>query len=508
MRIPGLRIDSAGEVPVYRQIVEGILAAVRDGRLRPGAKLPPTRDLAGQLGVNRNTVVAAYEALVAEGLAKAHTGRGTFLSSPAEPWPDGAQAGESDARQWFTAFSRAVEGPGVSGLLSVYRVAMSSEGISFAGSYPAMELMPVADFRRAMDRVLRERGAEVLSYGPTAGFAPLRESIAADMSAKGSRLGADGILVTNGSQQALELIFRTMLDRGDPVVLEEPTYTGALSVLSSLGARLVGVPMDDEGIRPDLLALAIERHHPRVLYVQPTFQNPTTRVMSHARRVEVLSLAARHRCAVIEDDWAGDLRFHGEELPTLHALDGGRHVIYLSTFSKKLLPGLRIGWVAAPAPVLERLQALKQIEDHGSSPLLQAALHAFLEDGGLESHLRRVRPAYRERMQIMLDGMQAHFPEGVGWTRPEGGLFLWVTLPDGLDGDDLFVAARERQVLISRGDLFHSDGSGRNAFRLTYASVQPAQICSGIATLGELIGERGSSKAASSRRVDEAVPIL
>ncbi len=507
--VPGLKIDEDSDVPVYRQIVDGVRAALAEGRLVPGGKLPPTRDLARHLGVNRNTVVAAYEALAAEGLVTSHTGRGTFAAEPAEPSSEAGSPAFLAGGEWLTSFSRAVEGPGVAGLLSVYRAAMSSDGISFAGSYPAAELMPVERFRSALDTVLRRRGAEVLSYGPTSGYPALREAIAADMRAKGSNAAAEGILVTNGSQQAVELVFRTMLDRGDPVVIEEPTYTGALSVLSSLGARIVGVPVDEEGIRPDLLALALERHRPRVVYVQPTFHNPTTHVMGEARRLEVLSLAARFGCAVVEDDWASDLRFEGADLPTLHAMDGGRRVVYISTFSKKLLPGLRVGWVAAPTAVLERLVALKQIEDHGSSPLLQAALHEFLADGGLAEHLDRVRPAYRERRDIMLDALKRRLPDGVAWARPEGGLFLWVTLPAGIDSTDLFVAARERQVLISRGELFHADGSGRETFRLTYASVRPAQIETGIAVLGELIHERWGGRSENvARRVDEAVPIL
>jgi 2-aminoadipate transaminase len=267
--------------------------------------------------------------------------------------------------RWLTAFSRAVEGPGVGGLLSAYRVATSSEGISFAGSYPAPDLMPVEGFARAVGSVLTRKATEALSYGPTAGSLSLRESIAAGMRRRGSRVAAEEILITNGSQQAIEIVLRALVDRGDPVVVEDPTYTGALSVLASLGARLVGVPGDEMGIRPELLALALERHRPKVVYLQPTFQNPTTRVMDAARRREILALTARYRCAVVEDDWAGDLRLEGADLPTLHALDGGRHVVYVSTFSKKFLPGLRIGWVAAPPPVLSRLIALKQIEDFG-----------------------------------------------------------------------------------------------------------------------------------------------
>ncbi len=508
MEIPGLHIDPQAAVPVYRQIAEAIRTAAVQGRFPGGGKLPPTRDLARSLGVNRNTVVAAYDILAHEGLVLSRTGRGTFLV-PASIGPEPSPVATSPADTWFTAFSRAVEGPGVGGLLSAYRVAVSGEGVSFAGSYPAMDLLPVDEFRSAMVSVLADMAAEVLSYGPTAGRPALRETIAEDMRSRGSRVTADGILITNGSQQGLDLIFRAMLDPGDPVVLEDPTYTGALSVVHSLGARLVGVPVDDEGIRPDLLALALERHRPRLLYLQPTFQNPTTRVMGEERRRAVLDLAARHRCAVVEDDWAGDLRFEGNSLPTLHAIDGGRHVVYVSTFSKKLLPGLRIGWVAAPAPVLDRLVTLKQIEDCGTSPLLQAALHAFVEAGCLREHLKRIRTQYRSRRDGMLASLERHFPEGAEWTRPEGGLFLWVTLPASMDSTDLLALARERGVLFNQGDLFHVDGAGRHTLRLSYAAVDPSRIDAGIGVLGRLVRERWpDARKELAERAAEAVPIL
>jgi DNA-binding transcriptional MocR family regulator len=293
------------------------------------------------------------------------------------------------------------------------------------------------------------------------------------------------------------------------VLLDEPTYTGALSVLASLDARLVGVPADAHGMRPDLLERALERHRPRLLYLQPTFHNPTTRVMPEGRRREILDLARRHYCPVVEDDWAGDLRLEGEDVPTMHALDGGGHVIHLSTFSKKLLPGLRIGWLAAPPPVLARVALLKQIEDHGTSLLLQAALHAFLEDGLLADHLEATRAAYRRRRDAMLAAIDREFPAGIEVSRPEGGLFVWVTLPRGVDGDEIAAAARDRGVLLSPGSLFHFDGGGRNTLRLTFSAVAPDPIDRGISVLGALLRERvpgGSLKREGAAL--EAVPLV
>jgi GntR family transcriptional regulator/MocR family aminotransferase len=507
MPLRGLRIDLDSAVPVYRQIADGVRAAARDGRLAAGRRLPPTRDLARQLGVNRQTVIAAYEHLASGGWVESHTGRGTFLVAPA---PEEAVS-DSPAvdREWPTTFSRAVEGPKVGGLLSFYRTANTAGGISFAGSYPARELLPVEEFHRAMAETLREDGPHSLVYGPTAGHQPLREWIAARMREEGSPVDPEDVLVTHGAQQAIDLVFHTFLERGDAIVIEEPTYTGALSVLASIGARVVGVQVDEQGMRPESLAVALERHHPRLLYVQPSFHNPTTAVMGEDRRRELLALAARHRCVVLEDDWAAGLRFSGASPPTLHALQGGERTIYLSTFSKKLMPGLRIGWAVAPPPVMQRLVALKQIRDCGTSPVLQAALHRFLRDGGLDRHLARALPVYRERRDRMIAALARHMPPQVAWTRPAGGLFLWVTLPRELDPAELLAAARARGVFYGQGEMFHANTDGRHTLRLTYAAASPDEIDDGVAILADLIEERRSAgPVPPSRRSTEAVPIL
>lgn len=513
MVIPGLHIDPNADVPVYRQIADGVRAAARDGRLEPGGKLPPTRDLARQLGVNRNTVVAAYDELADEGWVRSHTGRGTFLSAP----PDDAEVEPREASRsaplppagWTTTFSRAVEGSAMGSLQTVYQAILTADGISFAGSYPAGDLMPVEAFRHALDVTLRRGGADVLGYGPIAGHMPLREWIAREMSAGGSAVRPEDVLVTNGAQQAIDLVMHTFVERGDAVVIEEPTYSGALSVLGSLGARVVGVSVDELGVRPDLLAIALARHRPRLIYVQPTLHNPTAAVMSEARRRDVLELAARYRCVVMEDDWAGGLLYGRPAPPTLHALDAGQNVIHLSTFSKKLMPGLRVGWIVAPERVRQRLVALKQIRDCGTSPLVQAALHAFLEQGGLAAHLERALPVYRARCDRMIAALDRHFPEGATWSRPAGGLFLWVTLPGRIDAGELFDAARREGVSFSRGDMFHVGGGGRSSLRLTFSAAGEEEIDGGIATLGRLIEERLAGRASEGlREAVETMPML
>lgn len=506
MEFTGLEIDHSSDTAVYQQIADAIRAAVRDGRLRSGDRLPATRDLARRLGVNRNTVVAAYELLASDGAVECHTGRGTFVL-PAAVDPD--VAGEAPVDPWSASFSRAVDGPGVERLLTVYRSVLSTEGISFAGSYPDASLMPADAFRRSLSAALRDPQDRLLSYGPTAGLPGLREALAEAMTARGGAVTADHLLITNGAQQGLELTFRTLLDPGDCAVVEDPTYTGALSVLGSIGARVLGLPSDEHGLLPDTLDVAMERHRPRLLYVQPTFHNPTTRTMPRERRLEILEIARRHRCPIVEDDWAADLAFDGEDPPTLHALDGGRHVIYLSTFSKKLMPGLRIGWAAAPPEVLRRLVALKQISDCGTSPVLQGGLLRFLEQGHLASHLRSTRVAYRERCDSMVAALASNLPEGARWTTPDGGMFVWVTLPEGFDGNDLFAAARRDGVLFSRGSLFHLDGSGAHTLRLTFASTPPDRIREGVGILGKLIRRRwpGGDRPPTATEM-ETVPVM
>lgn len=508
MAISTFQIDSHSAEPVYRQIALEIRRAVIDGRLDAGSRLPATRELARRIGVNRNTVVAAYDALATEGWVTSHTGRGTFVVDRNALESDGPSNTSND-ETLISKFSRTVECATAGGLRSIYRLAISDEGISFVGSYPAGDQMPVEQFGAALQAVLKKNGSAILGYGPTAGSYGLRETIAATMRETGSDASPERTLVTSGAQQAIELVFRTFVDRGDAVVIEEPTYTGALSVLNSLGARIVGIPVDDEGIRPELLEVALERYRPKLLYVQPTFHNPTANEMGAARRRDVVEICRRHRCPIVEDDWAGDLRLDGERLPTLHAIDGGSNVIYLSTFSKKLMPGLRVGWVVAPDVAMERLVELKRLQDCGTSPLIQAALDHFLRAGGLDEHLKKTLPVYRDRRDTMFDALRRHFPKEAVFSRSTGGLFIWVTLPASFDGNGLFAAARRRGVLYSRGDLFHGDGSGHNSLRLTYSAADPNEIEDGVSVLGELIRERWpSGPHKDSSGTAESMPIF
>src|SRR5262245_44291626 len=425
-----LRNDSG--VPLARQIAEAIRGLVASGSLIAGARLPAERDLARDLGVDRMTVARAYAALAASGFVVRHVGRGSFVaeqlpeSSVSQTPPSSRDLPRHPApgMHWASAFSLRAAGGAAPGLSALH--AAAPEGaVNLSSLYPDPSLFPIDDFRRAMNASIRQEGARLFGYGAAGGYPPLRRFLSGWLRERGVAVDDDQILVTNGSQQGIDLVARALLEPGDRVVVENPTYTGAVQLFQSHGARVVGVPVDQEGMRPDRLEEAVSRGDAKFLYMIPNFQNPTSGTMSRKRRLTLLEIAARHLIPILEDDFGGDLRYEGEEIPALAALDRSESVIYLSTFAKKLLPGLRIGWLAAPREAIERLSFLKQLTDWNTSLLLQGALNEFCRRGMLARHLKRVVAIYRVRRDAMIDAMRRHFPKEARWTEPQGGLVVW-----------------------------------------------------------------------------------
>ncbi|MCR4405023.1 MAG: PLP-dependent aminotransferase family protein [Candidatus Acetothermia bacterium] len=372
------------------------------------------------------------------------------------------------------------------------------EVISFAGGLPAPEVFPIQEFRAAADRVLREHGPEALQYSTTEGYRPLREMIARHTARYGIVVKPENILITSGSQQALDLLGRVFLNPGDCIVVERPTYLGALQAWNAYQAEYIGVPMDDEGLRTDYLEEAL-RAGPKFIYALPNFQNPTGVTLSLARRRRLVELAAEAGVPLIEDDPYGQLRYEGEHLPPLVVLEGKLHgsddqccysgnVIYLSTFSKTLAPGLRLGWVIAPTEVINRLIQAKQGADLHTSTFVQMVAFEVARGGFLDRHVREIRAVYRARRDAMLAALEECFPEGVRWTHPQGGLFLWATLPAGLDAQELLKVALEREkvAFIPGGPFFPSEPE-QNTMRLNFSYVPPERIAEGIARLGRVL---------------------
>jgi 2-aminoadipate transaminase len=387
---------------------------------------------------------------------------------------------------WTERLSHRMSGVRGSVIRELLRLTERPEVVSFAGGLPASEVFPLHEIEAATERVLQEHGAAALQYGATEGYPPLRQLLARHMSRYGVPLRAENIVVTTGSQQALDLVGRLFLDPGDAVACEEPTYLGAIQAWRAYEARFLGVPIDDAGMRIDRLEPAL-RQRPKFLYVLPNFQNPTGTTLDRERRRQLVELCERWDVPIVEDDPYGQLRYEGPHLPPLAALAGER-VIYLGTLSKTLAPGLRLGWIAAPTPVIERIVQLKQGADLHTSTFTQLVGYETARGGFLDGHVRHVRRVYGERRDAMLGALERHFPKPVRWTHPQGGLFLWVTLPQGSDSKRLLEAAlHEERIAFIPGAPFYPNGGGHETLRLNFSYCAPDVIEDGIKRLGRLL---------------------
>jgi len=368
----------------------------------------------------------------------------------------------------------------------ILKVAAQPEIISFAGGLPAPELFPVDAVRAAADHVLTQNGREALQYGPSEGFPALREWISDEMQSRGIKSSPSEVLVTNGSQQVLDLVAKLFLNPGDVVLTENPTYLAAIQAFQALEARFVPVPTDDQGLIPEALPELIKKHRPKFLYTIPNFQNPTGVTMSGARRQALAQIAAAHGLIVLEDDPYGKLRYSGTEVPPIKHWDEAGCVLYASTFSKTIAPGLRLGWVAAPAEIFSRLLILKQASDLHTSSFDQRVAFAFLTGNDQSIHLSRIRGAYGERFGVMDAALKQEMLAGYRWTKPEGGMFLWLTGPAELDGLKLLEQAIKHQVAFVPGrDFFPAEG-GSNYLRLNFSNSTPDRIREGVRRLGAL----------------------
>lgn len=363
--------------------------------------------------------------------------------------------------------------------------------ISFAGGLPAAELFPAAEIAEAARRVLLEHGARALQYSTTEGHPPLRAFVAERMNRLwGTDYGSDEVMITTGSQQALDLVGKLLLDDGDEVLCESPTYLGAISAWNVFRPRWVEVPTDDEGMDVAALARLLDScRRPKLIYVIPNFQNPSGRTWSLSRRRRLAALAAERGVPVVEDNPYGEIRFEGEHLPAIASLPGAGTVISLGTFSKVFCPGMRLAWVAAERELLARLVVLKQGADLHTSTLDQMILAEYLASHDLDANIRRVAAAYRERRRAMTGALERELPEGARYSRPKGGLFLWVELPEVVDARDLLPRALDHDVAFVPGDSFFPNSARRNTMRLNFSAMPPERIEEGVRRLGRLVRE-------------------
>lgn len=368
----------------------------------------------------------------------------------------------------------------------VLRTAANPHVIAFAAGSPSAEAFPVAELSAAFSAVLAEMGPSSLQYGVTEGYQPLREWVASRCRRRGIACGPENVLITSGSQQILDFLARTMLEPGDYVAVESPTYLAALQAFRGSQARFLPIPLDEQGMQVDVLAQEIKRRRPKFIYTIPNFQNPTGITMSEERRRALAALAQEYEIPVVEDDPYGELRYSGTDVPPVKSF-GGDAVLYTSTASKIIAPGLRVGWLVAAEPFIAQTTIVKQASDVLTNALTQRAVHRYVTDNDMDGHIATIIALYRERLQVMLAAMQEHFPATAVWTRPAGGMFVWVALPEVCDTAKLLPQAVARGVAYVPGPPFFPDESGRNFMRLNFSNCSIADIKEGIARLGTLL---------------------
>lgn len=468
-----LQLDSGSDVPLYKQLAESIRTLVERGSISAGDRLPATRELAGRLGLNRATVSSAYAMLEQSGLIEGHVGRGSFVAGSFAPVPEGKV-------DWESILPPVAPFAG-----SAQRIA-----ISFANSCPSEDAFPLAQFRRLSKQVVDgPETAEILQLGSPHGYPPLRRFLIDEAVGRGIARSEDDLIVTNGCQQALDLIARLFVPGKAVVALEDPVYHGLLRVFTRTGATILPIPVDAAGLNVDVLRDAMEQHRPRVLVVTPSFQNPTGVTLTLERRKRIVELAQRFGTVLVENDIYSDLRYRGKPLPTLKELDESGQTILLRSYSKISFPGLRVGWVIAPRPVVARLADAKQLSDLHSDQLSQAILLRFAESGELHKHLERTRRAGLERLNAVLDACGRSLPSGAKFTRPDGGMNLWIELPQPLTATKLLSAVQQQGVDFLPGSYFTEGHAHERGLRISFGALAPEQITKGVRILGEAANE-------------------
>jgi 2-aminoadipate transaminase len=493
----GLALDRAAgrRYPLGQQLIDELRRRVQAGSLGPGERLPPVRGLASALNVTPETVAGAYKRLVDEGYLRGEIGRGTFVAAPplrAEEDP----LAPFEAGGALPPFASQSAAPGPPASRDLLRLASQPGLVSFAASVAAPDLAPVEPLRQALSDALTRDGAAALQVGPTQGYPPLRAAIATLLRRRGLEVDPSTVCVTSGCQQGIDLAAKVFVGAGDAVLVEQPSFLGALEAFRARGARIIGVPIEADGLRVEALPALIQRHRPKLLYCMPTYQNPTGRSLSQEKRRALLRIAASHDLPVVEDDSAGFVHLDGDAAPpSLKAEDHAGYVIHLGTFSKLLAAGLRLGWLVADPPVFEKLVAAKYASDLSSDALVQRAVHRLLAGGELDSHVGHARGVYRARRDALVRALRQSLPNDVSFDAPDGGFNLWLELPrEGPSSTELFLEAVRRGVAFVPGPFFFSAGRAGPAsaaairgLRLSYSAVAPADIGRGVRLLAEAL---------------------
>jgi 2-aminoadipate transaminase len=467
------KLDHQSEVPLYQQLHRYFTDLIHSGSLQRGERLPPTRGLAGLLGLNRTTISAAYELLESDGLISGQVGRGSYVT--------GGSALPAEGLKWDAILD-------ASNITAAQPVAAGGAGaISFAVSRPSEDLFPVDDFRASCEEVMAgPEFAAVLQLGSPGGYEPLRQYLMEAARREGVFRPGDDLMVTSGCQQALDVARRVLIRAGDKVLLEEPVYPGLKNLFLEAGAEITGIPVQTDGMDIAQLERAVAKSRFKAMVVTSNFQNPTGATLGAEERASVLRLARGAGAVLIENDIYGQLRYEGAALPTIKQMDDTGDTMLLRSFSKISFPGLRVGWAIGPRAVIARMMDAKHLSDLHSDQLSQAVLLRFAVSGRLEAHHTRVLRAGGERLRTVLGACERYLPQGSRFTRPQGGMNLWVRLPEPLDAGELLARAHREGVTYLPGKYFTVNRPEPGSLRLSFAGLEPAEIDKGVQILGSV----------------------
>lgn len=478
-----ITLDRNHPEPLYIQIKSQLRTLIEKGSLPPGYCLPPERKLAESLGVNRTTVLNAFRDLKTEGYLSSHVGQGTVVCRPVSPSEPEASA--PLPLSWRHVYNRNADAYSSSITRDILAIAGQKDMISFAAGIAIPDLNPHKEIQEVWKIISEKYGASVFQHVPAEGLAALRQSVCSLSGSRGIRTGEAETMILSGSQQGLDLLGRLFLSPGDTVIMEEPSFFCARQIFEACGARIIGIPVDEDGMNLPVLESVLKRLKPKFIYTIPTFHNPTATVMSLQNRQELLRLAYRYHLPIVEDDAYGELRYDGEPAPSLKALDNYGYVIYLSTFSKVLFMGLRIGWLHAPAQVIQRLEAIKQLSDLHTNSLSQYILDAFIRKKYYENHVQRVLAANKQRRDIMHEALVQYSPKGIPlhWNIPQGGLYFWLRLPDSISMTRFYEESIRNGVVFVPDRVCCLEEPSGNHIRLNFTYPAADRIPEGVRKL-------------------------
>ncbi|MCC5912148.1 MAG: PLP-dependent aminotransferase family protein [Clostridiaceae bacterium] len=483
---------------LYLQLYKALKELIIEGQLKQGDRLPPIRKMAVLLDVNNVTVVSAYRILEKEGLVYKKIGSGTYISY------DSLQKNTTESIGINTI--KSTTSPNF--LMDQGHIHIEENTINFASATPSTDLFPVEDFKEVLNEVLERDKGDAFGYQEGQGYYPLRKTLKEYISYYGVYTDVNNIQIISGAQQGIDIIAKGLVNYGDYVMIESPSYTGAMAVFQSRGAKIIDIPLKEDGLDLESLEKKILTYKPKFLYLMPNFQNPTGISYTLEKKEKIIAIAKKHNLLIVEDDYLSDLNFYGENNATLKSLDHNELVIYIKSFSKIFMPGLRLGFLVAPKNLYANLLMAKHSTDISTSGLLQRALQLYLEKGIWQQHIKYMEHQYRERFEEMVESINNYMPKEVTYRVPKGGVNFWLKLPSGFSTKELYDRAIKENIAFAPGNLFFLHNSNTPYFRLSIAAVDKNQIHQGIKKLGKIIEIYINKNSKDHNKTNEYTPIL